>query len=86
LLPGGVELPRPRIVVSLHALVGYKGTCPGKDAEMDVVQLAKDHLASLHRERQYLANQLRTSEEAIEQSKELIRQTDNLLARSGLKP
>ena len=69
------------------SLAGMRGL------KWDEVQLAMDHLAALHRElaeldreRECLVGQIRTSEEAIEQSKGLIRQVDELLARSGLKP
>jgi hypothetical protein len=44
------------------------------------------HLAALRRGRADLAEQIRMSKETIERSKELMRQIDDLLAKSLLKP
>ena len=45
-----------------------------------------DHLAALLRGREHLLEQIRVSQETIERSRELIRQIDELLARSPIKP
>jgi hypothetical protein len=51
-------------------------------------QIDKDEkfLATIRRERALLVDQIRKSEQTIEQSKQLIQKLDELLARSGLKP
>jgi hypothetical protein len=45
-----------------------------------------DHAAALLRGREHLLEQIRVSQETIERSKELIKQIDELLARSPVKP
>jgi hypothetical protein len=44
------------------------------------------HLAAMHREQVHVLEQIRLSVDTIEQSRELLRQTDELLAKSPLQP
>jgi len=52
----------------------------------DPIDKDEKFLATIRRERELLVDQIRKSEETIEQSKQLIKKLDELLARSGLKP
>jgi hypoxanthine phosphoribosyltransferase len=51
----------------------------------DPIDMDERILATIRRERALLVDQIRKSEQTIEQSKELIKKLDELLARSGLK-
>jgi hypothetical protein len=44
------------------------------------------HLAALHRNEADIRDQIRLSKQMIEQSQELLRRTDEMLAKSQLKP
>jgi hypothetical protein len=46
----------------------------------------EDYLAAIHRGRAHLVEQIQRSQEIIDQSKELIKRMDEILAKSGLKP
>ena len=52
----------------------------------DKTEPQDDHVAALLRGREHVLEQIRVSQETIERSMELIRQIDELLAKSPLKP
>jgi hypothetical protein len=53
---------------------------------MEDPQSEKTRLDAIRVKREYLIQQIRESERTIEQSRELIKRLDELLAKGGLKP
>jgi hypothetical protein len=53
---------------------------------VDETESDEDYLAAIHRGRAHLVEQIQRSQEIIDQSKELIKRMDEILAKSGLKP
>ena len=50
------------------------------------IQSARDHLDAIMRDRAFLADQIKQSQETIATSQELIRRLDEVLAKYGVKP
>ena len=53
---------------------------------MPIIGVVRQRISMEHVKREYLIQQIRESERAIELSRELIKRLDELLARAGSKP
>jgi hypothetical protein len=62
------------------------GDATERQTLVNEARLAKAYLVSLERGRERLMDQIRRSEETMYRSKERIREIDELLAQSGLRP